>query len=135
MLRYLLDTNAIIALLRGADEALNVRVRRHDPGAVGISSISMHELYYGAGRSTRFEHNVALVDGLILEIVDFDREDARESGFIRADLAARGTPIGPYDVLIAGQARGRGLTLVSGNTGEFSRVDGLALEDWSQPDG
>jgi tRNA(fMet)-specific endonuclease VapC len=131
-LRYLLDTNVVIALLRGADEELNRRVRSHDPAAIGISSITMHELYYGASRSSRVDHNTALVDGLILEILEFDRDDARETGAIRAQLAARGSPIGPYDVLIAGQARGRGLTLVSANTAEFERVDGLSLEDWSR---
>ncbi|HSJ26476.1 MAG TPA: type II toxin-antitoxin system VapC family toxin [Longimicrobiales bacterium] len=131
MLRYLLDTNVVVALLRGPAEDLNRRLRQHEPAEVGVSSISMHELYYGACRSERTEHNLALVDGMLLQVVDFDSDDARESGAIRADLAARGTPIGPYDILIAGQARGRGLTLVTANTAEFQRVPDLAMEDWT----
>jgi tRNA(fMet)-specific endonuclease VapC len=91
----------------------------------------MHELYYGAYRSERLEHHLSLVDGLLLEVVDFDRDDAREAGAVRAELAARGTPSGPFDMLMAGQARGRGLKLVTANVGEFLRVDGLVVEDWS----
>jgi tRNA(fMet)-specific endonuclease VapC len=63
-------------------------------------------------------------------VIEFDQEDARQAGEIRATLAAAGTPIGPYDVLIAGQARARSLVLVTRNTGEFSRVGGLHVEDW-----
>jgi tRNA(fMet)-specific endonuclease VapC len=134
MLRFLLDTDAIATLLRGQAGTLNERLRKHEPEEIGVSSISMHELCYGACRSERVKHNLAMVDGLLLQVVDFDSEDARESGAVRAHLAGRGTPIGPYDVLIAGQARGRGLTLVTANTSEFERVPGLALEDWNQPD-
>jgi predicted nucleic acid-binding protein/virulence-associated protein VagC len=76
------------------------------------------------------ERNVALVDGLRFGVLEFDRDDAREAGEVRAFLARRGTPIGPYDVLIAGQAKARGMVLVTHNTGEFSRVPGLRIEDW-----
>jgi tRNA(fMet)-specific endonuclease VapC len=91
----------------------------------------MHELYYGACRSERLEHNLNLVEGLLLEVMDFDRDDAREARAVRAHLAARGTPIGPFDVIMARQAQGRGLTLVTANIGESLRVDGLTVEDWS----
>ncbi len=131
MLQYLLDTNALIALLRGGANPVIRRIREHDPAEVAISAIAMHELYYGAFRSERIEHNLALVDGLLLEVIEFDRDDAREAGAVRAELAARGNPIGPFDVLMAGQARGRGLTIVTANLSEFLRVDGLAVEDWS----
>ncbi len=97
---------------------------------IGISSIVVHELFYGAFKSQRSETNVALVDCLQFEVVDFDREDARCAGEIRAVLAADGKPIGPYDVLIAGQAFARGLVLVTHNVGEFERVAGLHIEDW-----
>jgi tRNA(fMet)-specific endonuclease VapC len=130
---YLLDTNALIALLRGGADPVVRRMREHDPGEIAISAIAMHELYYGAYRSARVEHNLHLVDGLLLEVIDFDRDDAREAGAIRAELAAGGTPVGPFEVLMAGQARGRGLTLVTANTGEFMRVEDLAVEDWSTP--
>jgi tRNA(fMet)-specific endonuclease VapC len=133
MLRYLLDTNALIALLRGGANPVHRRIREHDPAEIAISAIAMHELYYGAYRSDRLEHNLSLVDGLLLEVLDFDRDDAREAGAVRAQLAGRGTPIGPFDMLMAGQARGRGLTLVTANVSEFLRVDDLAVEDWSGP--
>ena len=64
-------------------------------------------------------------------ILDFDQRDAFAAGEIRAALAAKGTSIGPYDVLIAGQAKARGLMLVTNNAGEFNRVDGLRVDDWS----
>jgi tRNA(fMet)-specific endonuclease VapC len=131
MLRYLLDTNALIALLRGGASPVNRRIREHAPADIAISAIAMHELYYGAYRSERTNHNLDLVDNLLLEVIDFDRDDAREAGAVRAELAARGAPIGPFDVLMAGQARGRGLTLVTANVGEFLRIDGLTVEDWS----
>ena len=86
--------------------------------------------FFGAYKSRRQAHNLALLDGLLLEVLEFDKEDARQAGEIRAALAAKGTPIGPYDVLIAGQARARDLVLVTHNVGEFSRVDGLRVEDW-----
>ena len=90
----------------------------------------MHELYYGAFKSQQVERNVALVDGLRFEVLDYDREDAREAGAIRAQLATQGQSIGPFDILIAGQAKARGLILVTHNTSEFNRVHGLNVEDW-----
>lgn len=128
-MRYLFDTNAVIALLKG-QPALTARVRSEHPGDIGLSALVAHELYYGAFKSVRREANVGVVDSLQFEILDFDSEDARHAGEIRALLAQASTPIGPYDVLIAGQARARGLTLVTHNTSEFGRVAGLALENW-----
>ena len=90
----------------------------------------MHELYYGAFTSQRVDQNVARVDALQFPVLEFDEEDARHAGEVRAHLAVKGTPIGPYDVLIAGQARARKLTLVTHNTTEFQRVPGLKVEDW-----
>lgn len=130
MTRYLLDTNAVIALLNDAVSPLARQVRQHKPADICISSIVAHELFYGAFKSQRAEHNVTLVDSLQFEVLEFDKEDARQAGQVRACLALKGTPIGPYDVLIAGQAKARNLTLVTGNTGEFMRVEGLASEDW-----
>lgn len=130
MTRYLLDTNVVIGLLNADDSGLARRVRRHKPAAVCISSIVAHELFYGAFKSRRQSRNVALVDSLQFEVLDFDKEDARQAGEIRAALAASGTPIGPYDVLIAGQAKARGLTLVTANVEEFKRVGGLRVENW-----
>lgn len=129
-MRYLLDANAIIALLHDTTSPIARRVRRHAPRDFGVSAVVIHELYYGAFKSQRVEQNVARVDALQFSVVEFDEEDARQAGQIRAHLASKGTPIGPYDVLIAGQARARELTLVTHNTSEFQRVPGLAVEDW-----
>ena len=132
-MRYLLDTNAIIALLNDTTSPIARRVRRHAPRDFGVSSVVIHELYYGAFKSQRVEQNVARVDALQFSVLEFDEEDARQAGQIRAQLASKGTPIGPYDVLIAGQAKARELTLVTHNTSEFQRVPGLKVEDWKRP--
>lgn len=129
-MRYLLDANAIIALLNDKDSHLALRARQYKPGDIGISAIVSHELFYGAFKSQRAARNVVLVDSLQFEIMDFDKEDSRQAGEIRAALAVKGTPIGPYDVLIAGQAMARNLILVTHNTNEFGRVEGLQIEDW-----
>jgi len=129
-MKYLLDANAVIALLNDTKSRTARRARRLKPGDVAISAIVVHELYYGAFKSQRTARNVALVDSLRFEVVEFDQEDAKQAGEIRALLATRGAPIGPYDVLIAGQARARRLTLVTRNTTEFARVPDLRIEDW-----
>lgn len=126
---YLLDTNAVFAALKG-HAGLLARIRGQKTQNVCVSSIVLHELYYGAFRSARLEANLQRVDALQFQVVDFDREDARKAGEVRAVLSASGSPIGPYDVLIAGQALSRELTLVSRNRREFVRVPELRLEDW-----
>ncbi len=131
-MRYLLDANAVIALLNDKNSKLAKRVRLHRPGDISISSIVAHELFYGAFKSQRSKHNIALIDNLHFAVLDFDKDDAREAGEIRATLAAKGTPIGSYDVLIAGQAKARKITLVTHNTNEFRRVSGLRTEDWQK---
>ncbi len=128
-MRALLDTNAVIEMLRGNSRVL-ARLRAHPPGEVAVSAIVMHELFYGAYRSARVEANVARVDGLRFEVAAFEREDARAAGEVRASLAAAGAGIGPHDVLIAGQALARGAVLVTHNVREFGRVAGLRVEDW-----
>jgi tRNA(fMet)-specific endonuclease VapC len=127
---YLLDTNAVITLLNDTTSKTALRARREKPGDVAVSVIVTHELYYGAFRSRRAARNVALIDALQFVVLDFDKEDAQQAGKIRALLASKGTPIGAYDVLIAGQAVERNLILVTHNSKEFGRVPGLRLEDW-----
>lgn len=133
MIRHLLDTNAVIALVGRRSADLLRRVQASAPGSLAISSIVAHELWYGAYRSQKVAFNLETLRLLFadLAILDFGPEDARAAGEIRADLARQGMPIGPYDVLIAGQAKARHLTLVTNNTGEFSRVTGLSLENWT----
>lgn len=130
MPHYLLDTNAVIAVLNKRISPITRRIRTHRPMEVGISSIVAHELYYGAFKSQRSDRNVTLIDDLQFQVLEFDKEDARQSGDIRAILALKGLPIGAYDVLIAGQAKARNITLITHNTREFSRIPGLKLEDW-----
>jgi tRNA(fMet)-specific endonuclease VapC len=87
-------------------------------------------LFYGAYKGQRTAENLTRIDAVRFEVLEFDREDAVHSGQLRAELAASGTPIGPYDVLIAGQAIARGLTLITHNLREFQRAPGLQVEDW-----
>ena len=128
-MKFLLDANAVIALLNG-HPAMNNRIRIEHPSDIGLPAIVAHELYYGAFKSERQDRNVGLVDALQFEVLTFDQEDARQAGAIRDELAKQGRPIGPYDILIAGQAKARGLTLVTHNVAEFNRVTGLVIEDW-----
>ena len=128
-MRYLLDANAVIGLLKG-HPGLTARLRQLLPRDFAIPAVAAHELFYGAYKSQQTAQNLARVDALQFEVLAFDKEDARLAGEIRASLAKAGTPIGAYDVLIAGQAKARGLTLITHNTREFSRVHGLQIEDW-----
>ena len=129
-MRYLLDSNACIALLNGTSPSLRTRIHRHRPSEIGLSAIVTCELYYGAFKSRRMDRNIELLDRLAFEVVPFDTSDARVAGAIRSELEAVGRPIGPYDLLIAGQARARGVTLVTANSDEFLRVKDLDCEDW-----
>ena len=128
-MKYLLDTNVVIRLLN-SDPVVTARTRQHDRDEMGMSAIVLHELMFGAFKSLYPERNLGFLDELDFDALDFQRRDAREAGRIRAALVARGTPIGPYDILIAGQALARDLILVTHNTREFSRVPGLKVEDW-----
>jgi len=129
-MRYLLDANAVIALLNDKSSKTAQRARRERVGDVAVSAIVAHEVFYGAFKSRRAAQNLALIDALQFVVLEFDKEDARQAGEVRALLAAKGTPIGPYDVLIAGQAVARDMILVTHNTQEFGRVMGLQIEDW-----
>jgi len=98
-----------------------------------ISTVTLAELFYGVEKSANPARNLAEVEGFAarLEVLDFDGHAAAHTGQIRAELARTGTPIGPYDQMIAGHARSRGLIIVTNNRREFDRVPGLRVEDWS----
>lgn len=128
-MKFLLDTNVIIGLVK-PKVSLVERLRRHSPQDFGIPAMVAHELFYGVYKSQRLEANLTQLDNLRFEFVPFEHDDARRAGELRAHLALAGTPIGPYDVLIAAQALTRGLTLITHNTREFQRVPGLTVEDW-----
>jgi len=127
--KYVLDTNAVIALMKG-DQRFIAKLKQHAPTDICMTSITLHELYYGACKSQRRAENLARIEALRLEVLPFDAQDAISAGEVRASLAAAGTPIGPLDALIAGAALARDLTLVTHNTGEFERVSDLRLADW-----
>jgi tRNA(fMet)-specific endonuclease VapC len=129
-MRYLLDTNAVIALLNDPAGPISRKLHSPSPTDIAISAVVLHELYSGAFKSVRRDHNLSVVEALQFQTLELDMNDARHSGEIRAWLTARGTPIGPFDVLIAGQARARAMTLVSHNLQEFARVPGLKIESW-----
>lgn len=131
-MRYLLDANVVIALLNDTTSKTAQRARRERPGDLAVSAIVAHELFYGAFKSRRAVQNVALIDALQFLVLEFDKEDARQAGLVRALLANKGAPIGAYDVLVAGQAVARDMILVTHNTREFGRVPGLRFEDWQE---
>jgi tRNA(fMet)-specific endonuclease VapC len=116
--KYLLDTNAVIAILK-RNQALLARLRQYLPPDFALSAIEAHEFYYRAYKGQRTAHSLALIVWVPFAVLEFDHEDARQAGEIRATLAAAVTPVGPYDVLIAGQAAARGLTLITRNLREF----------------
>lgn len=128
-MKYLPDTNVLIALAAGKRSVID-RLRFVATADVGLSAVVQFELLYGALNSARAEANVRNIDRLRFERVPFDAEDAFRAAEIRASLKATGTPIGPYDTLLAGQALARGLVLVTRNIREFARVEGLAVENW-----
>ena len=135
-MNYLLDTNAVVALLRNKPAGVRERYRKAEAAGdyLALSSVVLFELWYGVAKSSQVPENTERLRILLsgdLDLLDFDDEDARIAGQVRAALEKGGTPIGAYDVLIAGQALRRGLTVVTANTSEFSRVAGLKWEDWT----
>ncbi len=131
MLRYMLDTNLCIRVLRERPASARRRFNEH-ADSLSISTIVLTELLHGAARSARPRDNRRGVEDFAarLEVLPFDEAAADHAAEIRADLERKGTPIGAYDLLIAGHARSRGLTVVTGNLREFRRVEGLRSEDW-----
>lgn len=133
---YLLDTNAVIAILKGQPAAVRTRLRRVAPKAttIAVSSIVLFELWYGVARSERRRENTErlriFLSGAI-SVIPFDADDATTAGEVRAALEATGEPIGPYDLLIAAQALRLRATLVTANALEFARVRGLIWQDWA----
>ncbi|MEM6449194.1 MAG: type II toxin-antitoxin system VapC family toxin [Cyanobacteria bacterium P01_D01_bin.105] len=130
---YLLDTNICIYIMRQKPRQVLERFRDLEPSDVGISSIAVAELEYGAYKSQQPERNrSALKQFLIpLEIVSFDGQATQVYGKLRSQLEQQGQVIGSLDMLIAAQALSLELTLVTNNTREFSRIAGLALENWA----
>jgi tRNA(fMet)-specific endonuclease VapC len=131
-----LDTNIVISIVNGRSSSLRHRleeqIRAGTPVAMPV--IALFEMRYGFAKSSRREQSERLLErflGLGINVIPFETEDAAHAGDIRAHLERKGTPIGPYDCLIAAQARARGATLVTANGREFARVPGLMVTDWA----
>lgn len=131
----MLDTNICIYVMRSRTAPVRRTFDRH-LARLCISSITFMELAYGAENSAEPERNREGLDDFAapMAILDYDRDAAAHTGEIRAFLRRKGTPIGPYDAMIAGHARAKGLALVTNNLSEFLRVPGLQCENWIEPD-
>ena len=130
--RFMLDTNICIFTVKNRPQQVRDAFNcSHDQFC--ISSVSLMELICGAEKSASPEKNLSVVEGFAarLEVLPYDELAASHTGQLRAELARSGTPIGPYDQLIAGHARSRGLVMVTNNRREFDRLPGLRVEDWT----
>ena len=135
-MNYLLDTNAVIALLKDQPPNVRNRLRRLVRRGVwiAVSTIVLYELWYGVARSQRRRENAERLRVFLsgnIDVARFDEDDAVTAGDLRAALETAGTPIGPYDLLVAAQALRSGATLVTANVSEFARVRGLDWQDWT----
>ena len=135
-MNYLLDTNAVIALLKSQPTGVRGRLRRaiSRGASIGVSSVVLYELWYGVARSERRRDNAERLRVFLsgnIDVVPFDEQDAMSAGDLRATLENAATPIGPYELLIAAQALRSGATLVTANISEFARVRGLVWQDWT----
>lgn len=131
MLKYLLDTNIVIYVIKRRPLAVLETFNRH-AAQLCISSITLAELLHGVEKSAKPARNLGQVEDFFsrLEVLNYGPKAAAHYGDIRADLERKGTPIGVNDLHIAGHARSEGLVLVSNNLREFERVEGLRLANW-----
>ena len=128
---HLLDTDTCIGVLRQRPGMLQ-RLSQIAPTDCAVSMVTVYELFCGLARALDPANERQKVERFVSAIIEMplDRAGAEAAANIRAELERQGTPIGPYDLLIAGQAVASGLTLVTNNVGEFKRVSGLKLESW-----
>ena len=131
-MKYMLDTNICIGLIRQKPEKLIQRLTRCKPGDVGVSSITVAELAYGANKSNQIEQNLSALEQFLLpiEVADFDQLASATYGMVRAFLEHEGKMIGSMDMLIGVHALSLGVILVTNNTHEFQRIPKLKIEDW-----
>lgn len=131
-MKWMLDTDTCIAIIKKHPIALK-KLRGKSIGQVGVSSITLGELAFGAEKSSRPKDTHDALDEflLALEVTAFDEGAAMRYGDVRASLERRGSPIGPLDTLIGSHAHTLDVVLVTHNTREFSRIEGLRLEDWT----
>lgn len=132
VIRYMLDTDACIALIKNRPEAMRIRLSRLSPEEIGISSIVGAELWFGVAHSQKKNQNEAALNDFLdfATLLDWPCEAAPLYGKIRAGLQKQGTPIGAMDLLIASHALFLDVVLVTNNTKEFKRVPDLKIENW-----
>jgi len=131
-MKYMLDTNICIYLIKRKPVQVLEKFQAHTLGDISVSSITVAELQYGVEKSQHQHQNQTALNLFLapLEIVNFDTYAAQHYGQIRTKLERLGTPIGAYDLLIAGHARSLDIILVTNNTREFIRVSNLRVENW-----
>jgi tRNA(fMet)-specific endonuclease VapC len=131
-MRFMLDTDSCIALIKRKPGTILRRLMSLSPGEAGISAITLAELRYGVAKSAQNEKNRLALDEFLLplEVADFDELAAAGYASVRATLEKAGTPIGPLDTQIGAHALSLGAILVTHNSREFRRIPGLAVEDW-----
>ena len=131
-MQYLLDTNICIYLIKKHPPEVLEKFKQHSPKEVAISIITLFELQYGVEKSQFKQRSEDALAKFIrpFNIIDQDRSSALEAAKIRAQLELKGMPIGPYDMLISGLAKSHDMILVTNNTREFERIEGLRLENW-----
>ena len=134
-MRYLLDTNTCIAVIRKKSPTVVQHIKQHPVTDIAVSTITIAELQYGVQKSGKIPQNQQALNQFLLPFffLDFDYPATQEYGIIRAHLEAQGTPIGSLDMLLAAQARGHSLIFVTNNVKEFQRVPNLQIEDWTKP--
>ena len=130
MIKFMLDTDICIFTIKNKPENVRLLFNRHQ-GQLCISTVTLMELVYGAEKSASPESNLSIVEGFVarVEVLDYDKLASEHTGQLRAEQAKVVRPIGPYDQMIAGHARSRGLIVVTNNVREFERVPGLRIED------
>jgi tRNA(fMet)-specific endonuclease VapC len=133
MIKYMLDTNILIYTVKNRPKKVREAFKKYSDH-LSMSSVTLGELIYRAERSAQVTRNLEDIEGLAarMDVLPFDDHAATHFGQVRAELARKGKPIGPYDSMIAGHARALGLILVTNNMREFKRVPGLRVENWAR---
>jgi tRNA(fMet)-specific endonuclease VapC len=136
-MQYLLDTDICIYLLKRKPPQVISRFRQQAAGSVGVSTVTVAELHYGAVKSQQPERNLQALENFLLplEICAFDLAASASYGQVRAELERAGNPIGPLDTMIAGHALSLSVILVTNNVSEFQKVAGLQIDNWAEAGG
>lgn len=131
-MKYMLNTNICIGLIRHKPQSLIERLTACDPGEVGVSVITVAELAHGAQKSNKVEENMSALEQFLLplKVIDFDQRASATYGYVRAFLEREGKVIGSMDLLIGAHALSLNIVLITNNTGEFKRIPNLNIEDW-----